>query len=173
MYAGSPQLNSNPFAYQLLAQPSQALIQRQGPVPPSQRPRGNPTELSSAMHPQAVAPRPDLSRRPTYGQAPHMSRDTSQRLSTRQRIGDPMPCAKCSRTGHTLATCIGPPTKVYGDIHGCPHCNSVMHLFDHCSVVQGGDGVEPRSRGDKFKFLVHYRQDKPLIPQTKSSAEKS
>lgn len=40
-------------------------------------------------------------------------------------------CANCDRVGHDLSICVGPPASD-GAIHGCPCCNTTVHLFDSC-----------------------------------------
>ncbi|KAF4785093.1 hypothetical protein HER10_EVM0002524 [Colletotrichum scovillei] len=43
-------------------------------------------------------------------------------------------CGHCSARGHALIDCIWPGP--FGDIDGCPICNTTEHRFDNCQVFQ-------------------------------------
>lgn len=72
-----------------------------------------------------------------------------------------LPCANCSREGHLVGDCVGPPNQVHGDLPACPICDSFagrvkdnagpsVHRFDDCHKVLA---VLYRLRKEKYHRL--------------------
>ncbi|KAI6080494.1 hypothetical protein F4821DRAFT_251415 [Hypoxylon rubiginosum] len=70
---------------------------------------------------------------------------------------NPIVCANCLQDTHVLGDCAWPYSGRWGDIFGCPVCNTKDHYFDNCpNQADMGDH-------EKFRLLVQRRAGKCLI----------
>ncbi|KAI1410066.1 hypothetical protein F5Y13DRAFT_168961 [Hypoxylon sp. FL1857] len=75
----------------------------------------------------------------------------------RKLLNIPDHCANCHKDGHVLGDCVWPYSKYYGDIYGCPICNTKDHCFDDCSNQRDLDDW------GRFLILVLRRGGKCMI----------
>ncbi|KAH8194063.1 hypothetical protein TruAng_011778 [Truncatella angustata] len=82
-----------------------------------------------------------------------------------RKHGEGVRCSnpRCDKDDHILSDCVGPPTKIAGDIYGCPECNTTDHPFDDCHKVTGAHGTLPLTEDEVFILLIVKRLDKPQI----------
>ncbi|KAI2617201.1 hypothetical protein GGS26DRAFT_596522 [Hypomontagnella submonticulosa] len=78
-------------------------------------------------------------------------------IKRRKLIGTPDPCANCDHAGHTLGDCIWPMNRIWGDIYGCPNCNTKEHRFDDCPKTAA------MSDEEKCEVLIVRRSGKCMI----------
>ncbi|KAI1656301.1 hypothetical protein F4813DRAFT_397696 [Daldinia decipiens] len=75
----------------------------------------------------------------------------------KRKADDRILCANCHKDTHVLADCVWPIHKRWGDIFGCPICNTKEHRFDLCH------NQSSLNDWDRFKFLVLRRAGKCMI----------
>ncbi|KAI0852154.1 hypothetical protein F5Y00DRAFT_228781 [Daldinia vernicosa] len=75
----------------------------------------------------------------------------------KRKADDVIACANCHKDTHTLADCVWPVHRKWGDIYGCPICNTKEHRFDHCHNQSSLDDWT------RFEFLVLRRAGKCMI----------
>ncbi|CAD6442804.1 1b034a1f-36a0-4486-b837-4464abd6160b [Sclerotinia trifoliorum] len=68
-------------------------------------------------------------------------------------------CANCHAKDHLLQFCMGPVDK-FGFISGCPRCNTMTHLFEHCPNQTENESTS------YLNYLVMSRHNRPPIRWT-------
>ncbi|KAI1469058.1 uncharacterized protein F4812DRAFT_458583 [Daldinia caldariorum] len=66
-------------------------------------------------------------------------------------------CANCHKNTHVLADCVWPYRAPFGDIFGCPICNTKDHRFDDCH------NQARLTDWNRFEFLILRRAGKCMI----------
>ncbi|KAI1808779.1 hypothetical protein F4811DRAFT_74 [Daldinia bambusicola] len=81
----------------------------------------------------------------------------SMRGNGKRKADEGNVCANCHKNTHVLADCVWPYNNMYGDIFGCPICNTKDHRFDDCH------NQDRLSDWNKFEWLVLRRGGKCMI----------
>ncbi|EDO04737.1 hypothetical protein SS1G_07220 [Sclerotinia sclerotiorum 1980 UF-70] len=68
-------------------------------------------------------------------------------------------CANCHAEDHLLQACMGPVDN-FGFISGCPRCNTMTHLFEHCPNQKKNESTS------YLHYLVTARHNRPPIRWT-------
>lgn len=81
---------------------------------------------------------------------------------------DPLPgcCANCKKHGHALDTCSS-PSWTFGNIPGCPFCNTTEHDIDNCPKIDGTDWSLAENQAQLLDYLYTKRVNKPQIRSRK------
>ncbi|KAI1652001.1 uncharacterized protein F4817DRAFT_24 [Daldinia loculata] len=77
--------------------------------------------------------------------------------SLKRKADDRTLCANCRKDTHVLADCVWPVHRKWGDIFGCPICNTKDHRFDYCHSQPSLDDWA------RFELLVLRRAGKCMI----------
>ncbi|KAI2784207.1 hypothetical protein F4815DRAFT_457260 [Daldinia loculata] len=77
--------------------------------------------------------------------------------SLKRKADDRTFCANCHKDTHVLADCVWPVLRRWGDIFGCPICNTKDHRFDYCHSQPSLDDWA------RFELLVLRRAGKCMI----------